>query len=100
MIIEQRDDDLWVLPKGDLDLSAAPDFAEAVGLARSSDAERIVIDLRGLEFLDSMGLGTIVRACTSPDGARIALVEGAPNVMQVLRLSGLESELTFRPAPR
>ena len=96
VIIEQRGQDLWVCPQGDLDLSAAPEFAEALSLARRSDASAIVVDLRDLEFLDSTGLGVLVRACSSPDGTRIQLVEGPPTVMQVLRVSGLDAELPFR----
>lgn len=97
VIIEQRGRDLWVCPQGDLDLAAAPEFSEALSLARRSDADSIVVDLRDLEFLDSTGLGVLVRACSSPDGTRISLVEGPPTVMQVLRVSGLDSELPFRP---
>lgn len=97
VIIEQRGSDLWVCPQGDLDLAAAPEFSEALSLARRSDASAIVVDLRDLEFLDSTGLGVLVRACSSPDGTRIQLVEGPPTVMQVLRVSGLDTELPFRP---
>jgi anti-sigma B factor antagonist len=93
--LEQRGDDLWVLPEGDLDLAAAPDFAEALSLARRSDATAIVVDLGGLQFLDSTGLGVLVRACTSPDGTRMRLKPGPPAVMRVLSVSGLESELPF-----
>jgi anti-anti-sigma factor len=97
--LEQRGDDLWVLPAGDLDLAAAPDFADALSLARSSDAATIVVDLAGLEFLDSTGIGVLVRACSSPDGRRMRLREGPPQVMRVLQISGLASELPFEPAP-
>lgn len=99
VVIEQRGHDLWVCPQGDLDLGAAPDLSEALSLARRSDAGRIVIDLRDLEFLDSTGLGVLVRACSSPDGPRIELIPGPPAVMQVLRISGLERELPLRAAP-
>lgn len=98
VVIEQRGTDLWVCPQGDLDLGAAPDFSEALSLAVRSDADSIVVDLRDLELLDSTGLGVLVRACASPEGARISLVEGPPAVMQVLRVSGLDRELPFRPA--
>ncbi|HEU4975209.1 MAG TPA: STAS domain-containing protein [Baekduia sp.] len=99
VVLEQRGADLWVCPQGDLDLSGAPEFSEALSLARRSDAESIIVDLRDLEFLDSTGLGVLVRACSSPDGARIQLIEGPPAVMQVLRVSGLDRELPLRPAP-
>jgi anti-sigma B factor antagonist len=95
VVLEQRGDDLWILPTGDLDVAAAPDFSEALSLARRSDAASIVVDLGGLDFLDSTGLGVLVRACTSPDGTRMRLKEGPPSVMRVLAVSGLQSELPF-----
>src|SRR4051794_33053138 len=60
--IEARSDELWVLPTGDLDLAAAPDLRESLSLALRSDARAIVIDLRGLDFLDSAGLRVLVEA--------------------------------------
>src|SRR5947209_8393137 len=48
-----RGDELWVLPVGDLDLAAAPELEETLSLAMASDAPAVVIDLRGLEFVDS-----------------------------------------------
>ena len=96
--MEVRGNDLWVLPRGDLDLAAAPELSETLSLALASDAQAIVIDLRGLELLDSTGLRTLLEAHTGEGGERIAFVPGNEHVQGVLRLSGLLDELPFRAA--
>lgn len=95
--IEVRGDELWVLPRGDLDLAGAPELEEALRLAVASDASTIVVDLRGLELLDSTGLRTLLQAQAAEGGERIAYVQGNELVQGVLRVSGLIDELPFRP---
>jgi len=95
--LEAHDDgELWVLPHGDLDLAAAPELRETLSLALRSDAPAIVIDLRGLDFLDSTGLKVLVEAHAGPEGHRVSFVRGNEIVEQVLRVSGLDDELAFR----
>jgi anti-anti-sigma factor len=96
--IEARGDELWVLPTGDLDLAAAPDLGESLSLALRSDARAIVVDLRGLDFLDSAGLRVLVDACTGPDAGRVSLVPGNERVHAVFVLSALDRRLAFREA--
>src|SRR4051812_25535006 len=66
--IEVRGPDLWVLPKGDLDITATPDLQDALRLALASDATSIVIDLRGIDFLDSTGLRALLEARAEEGG--------------------------------
>ena len=93
-----RGDELWVLPKGDLDIAGAPELEETLSLALASDAQRIVIDLRGLEFLDSSGLRVLVAARTGDGGEKISFVPGNEHVQSIFRISGLLDELPFRAA--
>lgn len=94
--IEARGDDLWVLPQGDLDIAGAPELKEALRLALASDADAIVVDLRGLELLDSTGLRALLEAHAGEGGERIEFVAGNEHVQGVLRLSGLIDSLPFR----
>jgi len=95
--ISVRGDELWVLPQGDLDIGAAPELEETLSLAMASDAKAIVIDLRGLEFIDSTGLRTLVQARQAEGGERISFVAGNDHVQSVFRIAGLLEELPFRP---
>ncbi|MBI5104692.1 MAG: STAS domain-containing protein [Solirubrobacterales bacterium] len=96
--MEERDGALWILPEGDLDIASAPDFRDAATLAARSDATDIVVDLRGLELMDSTGLKELVRLALGPEAARVSVVPGNDHVQQVLRISGLEAELRTRDA--
>jgi anti-sigma B factor antagonist len=95
--ISVRGEELWVLPRGDLDVAGAPELEETLSLAMASDAKSIVIDLRGLEFVDSTGLRALVQAPMAEGGERISFVPGNDHVQSVLRIAGLADELSFRP---
>lgn len=95
--VEARDGDLWVLPRGELDLSGAPELREALLLALASDAGAIVVDLRGLDLIDSTGLRVLLEAQSGEGGERISFVPGSEMIQGVFRVSGLLDELPFRP---
>jgi len=94
--LEARGSELWVLPRGDLDLAAAPELRESLSLALRSDAESVVVDLRGLDFLDSTGLKALVEAHAGPEGHRVSFIRGNSMIEQVLQVSHLDGELRFR----
>ena len=48
--------------KGELDLYTAPSFRESVLEAGDAEDPKVIVDFRGLGFIDSSGLGAIV-AC-------------------------------------
>jgi anti-sigma B factor antagonist len=83
---------------GELDLSgAAPLEAELDRLAEEPELGTIVLDLRGLEFMDSSGLRLIVltdmRARES--GRRFALVRGTETVHRVFEITRMSERLDF-----
>jgi len=95
--LEARAGEVWVLPRGELDIDTAEEMDHSLSIALASEAERVVIDLRGLEFIDSTGLRSIVGACMGPDGPRVELVPGKRDVQGVFNVSGLAAELRWRP---
>ncbi|MCW2991358.1 MAG: anti-sigma factor antagonist [Solirubrobacterales bacterium] len=93
--IEVRGPALWVLPAGDLDIAGAPELQEAMRLALASDATSIVVDLRGIELLDSTGLRALLEARAEEGGERVSFVPGNEHVQGVLRIAGLLDALPF-----
>jgi anti-anti-sigma factor len=79
---------------GELDIASAPQL-ESTLAELNSPQRMVVIDLRQLEFVDSTGLGVLVRAHqhAAERGTRIGLVRGAGQVEKLLSLTGLESQL-------
>ena len=96
--LEARAGEVWVLPRGELDIDTVEEIEQALSIALASEADRVVIDLRGLEFLDSTGLRAIATVCRGDEGQRLSLVPGPPAVQGVFNVSGLATELPFLPA--
>ena len=87
--------------RGELDLVSSPALDRTVAELTHSDAQLIVIDLRGLEFMDSTGLSTIVKAHQRAEetGRRFGLVRGPQQVQRLLSLTGVDERLTFADTP-
>lgn len=80
-----------VAPDRQVDLHNAGALRNSIIAAFESDTEGVVLDLTGVEFLDSAGIGILVgahrRAKASGKAFRLAGV--GPRVQRVLDLTGL-----------
>ena len=59
---------------GDIDLATADEFAAALNSARADSANGLVIDVRGVRFIDSSGLRTILVAAKELGGNMATVV--------------------------
>ena len=84
---------------GELDLATSP-LLEAE-LEQVSDSKLLVIDLRGLDFIDSTGLGVIVRTHLHAQerGQEFAVIKGSGQVQRLLGLTGLSDQLPVAETP-
>jgi anti-anti-sigma factor len=89
-----------VAPRGELDMATVGAVEVALKQAREGGAERILLDLGGLSFLDSSGLHLTVRWSrqADEDGFEFRLAPGTPAVQRAFALSQLEAVLPFEPA--
>ena len=87
---------------GELDVrgSAALD-PELRRLASEPGPPVLVLDLRGLRFMDSSGLRTVVMADSAlrAEGRRLELVRGEPEVQRVFEVTRMDERLTFVDDP-
>jgi anti-anti-sigma factor len=87
---------------GELDLSGAGLLEQEIErLASDSRAGTVVLDLRGLDFLDSSGLRLVAladRRLTNA-GRRLALVRGPETVQRVFDITRMTDRLTFVDDP-
>jgi len=93
-----RDRDEYVIElAGELDLSGVARVSEAFADAFDTDARVIVLDLRDLEFLDSTGVHTILKAerSASEQNRSLVIVRGPRQVQQIFEISGILEMLTF-----
>ena len=84
---------------GDLDLNTAPSLRLA--LIEAIDArERVVVDLEGVDFIDSAGLGVLLGGLkrAKDTGGDVLLVATGQNVVRVLELTGLTRAFAIHPS--
>src|SRR5690242_6081648 len=86
---------------GELDLASSAALEDEVARVLKSGSELIVLDLRALEFMDSTGLSTLVKAHqrAGEAGKRFGLVRGPQQVQRLLNLTGVEDRLMFADTP-
>jgi anti-sigma B factor antagonist len=82
---------------GELDLSGVTRMSDAFAGALKSDASAIVLDLRALEFLDSTGIHTILKAerAASEQNRGFVIVRGPRQVQRIFEISGIVDLLAF-----
>jgi anti-sigma B factor antagonist len=93
--IERRDDDeaTELAVGGDLDLETSADLRQALlAVIDETEGTRVIVDLEGVDFIDSAGLGVLVggrERARDADGDLVLVATGR-NVLKVLELTGLD----------
>jgi anti-sigma B factor antagonist len=96
----ERDGDTHVIALlGELDIAGAPALEEELLRVEATDAEKIVVDLSSLEFIDSTGIRLVVMAADRcGDNGRLTLLRGPKQVHRVFEITDLAARLPFADA--
>lgn len=80
-----------VVPVGELDVATAAELETQLHELRTSGFERVVLDLRDLQFVDSTGIRVIVteHRFAAANRREFSLVGGRPAVRRALEVCGL-----------
>jgi anti-sigma B factor antagonist len=94
-------DTAWVRPVGELDLETVPRLEAELASARAEGGRRLVLDMRRLTFMDSTGLRLVIRwdAAGREEGFEFAIVPGPDIVQRVIKLTGMDDQLTVTEPP-
>lgn len=94
---EREHDRYVVAPVGELDLASAWRLERELRRVEASDAGEIVLDLGGVEFIDSTGLQPVLHATarTEHHSKRFMIIPGPDSVQRIFEISGLVSRLPF-----
>jgi len=83
--ITEAGDHILVTVAGDLDLESAP--AMTAALRKVLGDQPIVVDLSGVDFMDSSGLGVLVGA--HKEAAGLLLAEPGPRLQKIFKITKL-----------
>jgi len=93
--VQCRDDVAIVQPRGELDLVTVETLRAALDEIKST--ERLVLDLRGLSFIDSTGLHLLValHQRAQRERSQLTIMAPAAPVDRAIQLCGLDEKLAF-----
>lgn len=99
--VHREDPAAIVAPSGEVDLASAPSLEAALGRVWQSGAQHVILDLRGVQFMDSTGLHVILSAHQHAQrfGLRFEVVDGGEQVHKLLTLTGVLNKLNIAAAP-
>ena len=97
--VQPERDVVRVTPVGELDLTTVTAVDEQVAELRAAGFAHVVLDLRGITFMDTTGLQLILALdnAARADGLHLSLVQGPPAVERVFDLCGVLERLPFGP---
>ena len=83
--------------RGELDLAGAAALEQELARLKDEPATTVLLDLRGVSFMDSSGLRVIAVASqrTQDLGRRLALLPGPGQVMRVFEITRMRERLDF-----
>ena len=86
---------------GELDLATSPPLDDELARLSTGGDGMVILDLRRLDFMDSTGLSTLVRAQERLEqaGRQLGIVRGTQQVQRLLELTGVAERLEFANAP-
>jgi anti-anti-sigma factor len=98
--LRRSDDALLVVPAGELDIATVRKL-EAALVEHVEPGQRVAIDLRGLEFIDTAGLRLVLEQHErlKAGGGRLVLVRGSESVQRLFEIAGLAEVLDFVDDP-
>jgi anti-sigma B factor antagonist len=92
---------IHVALSGELDIASAERLEEALAEVEGAGGATILLDLRGVEFIDSTGIRAVIAANerAEANGRRLAVVRGTKAVERVFRLTQLDERLDLVDDP-
>ncbi len=97
--VTRSGDGLILTLRGEFDLKTAPEFVRTVDEMQSEEISRVVVDLGGVAFIDSSGLGALLGRYRelSSRGVSFSLAAPSHTVREVLGIAGVSRVMDVYP---
>lgn len=103
IVFETDGEECVFFVSGELDHHSVRDIREQIDeVLAERRPERVVLDLQGVTFTDSAGLGLILGRYTriKDSGGSLRLINVPPRFMKILTMSGAQRLFEIRPAEK
>jgi anti-sigma B factor antagonist len=86
--------------RGEVDVHSSPELLKRLSKVLAGGAQSVIVDLDGLGFIDSTGLGTLVAARNQAveSDAVLRLVCSTERVLKLFRITGLHEVFAIYPS--
>lgn len=86
--------------EGEIDEATVPAVREELVAAAESDADLVVVDLDGVSFIGSAGIGSLLAGAmlVGEHGGQLALAAPRPPVRRALELTGVDRRVEVAPS--
>jgi anti-sigma B factor antagonist len=97
--IDRGQDVIVLSPFGEIDIYTGPKFRESVLIALDGQPRILVMDIRGVNFIDSTAIGILLIALKRQRASKreLKLVTDQPFALKLLTVSGLVNEFSIYP---
>ncbi len=95
LVTRQEGDATVVSATGEVDVFTAPSLDERLSSLQEAGTHRIVVDLSAVSFLDSTGLGVLVKGLkrARESGGWIRLVVTTDRIRKIFAITGLDAAM-------
>jgi anti-sigma B factor antagonist len=95
--VEPARDSVRVAPVGELDIATVDKLRAEVDRLRESGFAKLVLDLRGVRFLDSTGLRLVLELdqAARADSQELLLIRGSDVVQRIFEVTQVSERLQF-----
>ena len=94
MNVRTRKEGPWTVIEvdGEIDAHTAPGLKEAIGGSIDHGERKIVVDLEGVSFMDSTGLGVLVSALKriEHEDGKLRVASASRPILRVMQITGLD----------
>jgi anti-anti-sigma factor len=94
------DGSVTIAPSGELDMKTCPVLEQELTLQRDDGASDLVVDLRGVTFIDSSAIHLLLRWADEADRSSLELrvIPGDGRVRRVFEVTGVNERLGLAPS--